>query len=150
MRISDWSSDVCSSDLADEHQPRSPIEQPLPVRGRQPAGELRAPQRIDALPAEFDGDEARYQYAQLHRKGPAGIDELRKQRGREDDELGIAEAGEKSRAIERPQRPRPPGAHPACFTHRPAPGPDTPPDQLRTARLSTAIRADRQERDIKG
>src|SRR3546814_20336114 len=91
MRISDWSSDVCSSDLADEHQPRSPIEQPLPVRGRQPAGELRAPQRIDALPAEFDGDEARYQYAQLHRKGPAGIDEMRKQRGREDDELGIDE-----------------------------------------------------------
>src|SRR3546814_10085409 len=107
MRMSDWSSDVCSSDL-----------QPLPVRGRQPAGELRAPQRIDALPAEFDGDESRYQYAQLHRKGPAGIDELRKQRGREDDELGIAEAGEQYRAIERPQRPRPRGAHLACFAAR--------------------------------
>src|SRR3546814_8066471 len=50
MRISDWSSDVCSSDLDVVGQPRNATR----VQRRRPAGEARH-REIEAAPEEVDG-----------------------------------------------------------------------------------------------
>src|SRR3546814_6097906 len=44
MRISDWSSDVCSSDLTDS--PVGPTVGAMPVRGRATGGRVTAPGRV--------------------------------------------------------------------------------------------------------
>src|SRR3546814_7001391 len=51
MRISDWSSDVCSSDLYDRHDPDGRVRPEKPAKGDEDTGDQRVPDQ-DALESE--------------------------------------------------------------------------------------------------
>src|SRR3546814_9585575 len=100
MRISDWSSDVCSSDLPhrkpNQKTPKQPLLHALGRRGPlEPAPESHAHQCIGAIKQKTDADQHHPEGRKLPKHRPAlWVDELRQEYRAKQQRLGIEQVGQ--------------------------------------------------------
>src|SRR3546814_4119364 len=122
MRISDWSSDVCSSDLADEEDAGDAVEPAREGAAREPAGGRSRPEPDQRQPegTKAGVDAAEQEHLEADRPQHRA-DELRQQGEVEDDDLRVQQVGDYRLSID-PRRRGGGSLRPRAFGRSRSPG----------------------------